>query len=487
MAVIGLKSRPLKILTEDQIRDIHFAVLEVLEEVGVKVNYRKALELLADIGCKVNFDTNIVKIPEYVVRKALSTAPSRFTLFGINPEWDIKVDLDSIYTIGGSSALEVLDLDGYRRPATLKDLEDLTRLQDSLSSLHIMHAIVNPQDIPQYGLDRILFATVVKNTFRNYYSQGQGADSIRDQVELASIIRGSIEKVKDRPPFTIVTCLISPLIQPKERVEEIIEAAKYNIPLYIEVDAQMGSTTPITIPGTIVEQTANILCGVTIAQTINPGVPCIYAIASGSMDMQTGVYCGASPETNLLHIASAQVAHFYGLPFQGGTTIDAKIPDAQAGYERALQVLSCILGGVNFVHLSIGMMDQMLLASYEQCIIDNEILEAAFRIAREIEVNRDTLAVEALKEVGPGGNFLTHPHTLRYLRKEYWPPKLTFRGTYSYWELDGKKDMRVRANEKAGEILKKHYPKPLDELQEKEIDRMAREQQERVLEIYHIG
>lgn len=471
-----------RLLDEEEIKLIHLGVLEVLEEVGVRIEYKPALELFSDFGCRVDFSNNVVFIPEHILNKALSTTPSRFTLYGISPEWDIIVDTENIYTIGGSSALEVLDLDGNRRPATIKDLADLTRLLDSLSNLHIMHAIVNPQDVPQYGLDRILFATVTQNTTRNYYSQGQGGNSIKDQLELASIIRGSTEEAIKRPPFTIVTCLISPLVHPRERVEEIMEAAKYKIPLYIEVDAQMGSTTPITIAGTLVEQTANILAGITLAQLVNPGTPCIYAIASGSMDLRTGSYTGASPEANILHMASAQIAHFYNLPFQGGTSIDAKIPDAQAGYERALQTLCCALANTNFIHLSIGMMDQMLLASYEQCLIDNEILDMVFRIIKGFEISRDTLAIDIIREIGPGGNFLTHTHTIKYMRKEHWVPKLTFRGNYNTWAELKDKDIRQRANRKAREILETYQLQVLSEEQKKELDRTAKEQQKRILE-----
>lgn len=152
MPIRGLKGGQYKVLTDAQIKDIHIATLEVLKEVGVKVEYRPALEIFRDNGCEVNFKERIVKIPEHILNKALLTCPSRFTLYGRTPEFDVKVDTQSVYTIGGSSALYVLGIDGKRRPATLKDLEDLTRLQNTLENLHIMHGIVNPQDIPQEGL-----------------------------------------------------------------------------------------------------------------------------------------------------------------------------------------------------------------------------------------------------------------------------------------------------------------------------------------------
>jgi trimethylamine--corrinoid protein Co-methyltransferase len=198
--------------------------------------------------------------------------------------------------------------------------------------------------------------------------------------------------------------------------------------------------------------------------------------------MATTNYSGGAPETTLLHSATAQVAHYYNLPFQGGTGIDATISDAQAGYERALQVLGCALSGVNFIHLSVGMMEQMLLASYEQCVIDNEILGAALHIAKGIEVSKETLAVDVIKEVGPGGNFLVHDHTLKHFRKVNWFPMITNRKKWDDWMIDGGKDMRQRANEKAREILAKHNPEYLTDDVTQEIDRMAESAQKIAIE-----
>jgi len=482
MPIRRLKGGQLKVLSADDIAQIHEAVLAVMGDVGVRVEHKGALEIYRDSGCEVDFEKQVVRIPEQVLSKSLSTAPSEFTLHGKTPEYDVHVTLDDVYTIGGSSALSVLDLDGVRRPATLQDLSDLTRLLDGLENLHIMHALVVPQDIPQPGFDRILWATVMKNTNRNYYSQGQWGVSIRDQIEMAKVIQGSEDEIRRHPLFTIVICMMSPLIHSTERVDELIESAGYGIPLYIEVDAMMGGTTPMTVAGTLVEECANVLTGICLAQFVNPGNPCIFAIASGLMNMANGNYCGAGPEVALLHAATAQMAHFYKLPFQGGTGIDATLPDAQAGYERALQVLTDSLAGVNFVHLSIGMMEQMLLASYEQAVIDDEILGAAFRIVRGVEVNRETIGLDVIREVGIGGNYLAHEHTVTHLRPNVWFPKITNRDQWTPWMASGGKDMRQRANDRARQILAEHHPKPLTDDQEREIDRLAAEGQQRALD-----
>ena len=230
LGIARLRGGQLAFLSPDDVEELHGAVFTVLEEVGVRVDHRPALEVMEAHGCRVDFQKKVVRTPEHVLRRCLSTAPSSFTLHARDPAWDARVDRSSVYTIGGSSALFVVGLDGVRRPATLRDLADLTRLQDALENLHIMHGIVNPQDIPQEGFDRILFSTVMANTRRNYYSQALGAQGVRDQVEMASLLAGSRAALRDRPFFTIVLCLVSPLVHPRIRVEELMECAAQGIP-----------------------------------------------------------------------------------------------------------------------------------------------------------------------------------------------------------------------------------------------------------------
>lgn len=472
----GIRGGLLKFIREDDLEQIRFAIVEMLAEVGVLMEYKPALQLLADHGAEVDWEHSIVKINEGLLAKALLTAPSRFTLYGKAPEYDVKVDLDRVYTIGGSCALSVLDLDGAHRPALRQDLVDLTRLLEAMPNLDIMHQIVVPSDVPELGYELINFATCFSVSQRNYYSQAQSAESVRDQIKMAAAFQGSEAAVCRRPTFSEVVCMVSPLKHEKQNSEVLMESAKYGIPLYIEVDALCGATTPAPIAGTLVEQGANVLAGVVLAQLINPGTPCIFSIASGILDMANGAYSGAAPETALIHAGTAQVAHRFGLPYQGGTGIDAKLPDAQAGYERALQVLTNMLSGTNFVHLSYGMMEQMLLASYEQVVIDEEIIGAAFRIAKGFEVNDYTLSTDLLARVGPlGGHFLTQRETRDFYRKDRWLPTITNRDPWDTWQATGGKDMRQAANERARAILAEDRPWAVSAEQAKDIERLAQD------------
>ncbi len=474
--------QPLEFLTTEQIAAIHGSVLRVLSEVGVRVDWQPALEVFAGHGCRVDFEKRLVRIDEDVLQAALASCPHGFTLHARDAAQDIRVTLDDVYTIAGSSALNVLDLDGSHRPSTVQDLVDFTRLIDALPMAHIMHAMVIPQDIPQQGFDRLLFSTIMENTTKHYYSQGQGGSSVADQVELASIVQGSADVVRARPCFSFVICLNSPLVHAAERVQEMMECARYGIPVWLEATNMMGATGPITIAGALVEQTANVLTSVTLMQMLNPGHPCIFSIASGGFNMRSGTYVAASPEAVLLHCATAQMAHHYGLPFQGGSGVDSCLPDSQAAYERAMQAVTMSLAGVNFIHLAFGMMAQLLTSSYEQAVIDNEIFAAAFRLAEGIPVTPDTLAVEQIMRARPGGQFLNQKHTLSNYRKAHWQPQLTARVSWDEFQREHEgKDMRQRANALARHILKEHCPTPLDSVQVRELDALASEMQKRAV------
>lgn len=484
----SLKSGRLRFLDEPQLRDLDQAIRTLLAEVGVEVDHPPAWEVYAGAGCTVDADRHIVRIPPDVVQRALDCAPRRFTLHAPIPDHDVPVTLEDVYTVAGSSALYVLDLEGRHRPATLQDLTDLTRLIDALPQAHIMHAMVIPQDLPQVGFDRRLLAGILPNTTKHYYSQAAGGSSIPDQVEMAALLQGSTAAVRAGPHFSLVVCFISPLVHGKEPVEELMACAEYGIPLWLEPTNMMGATAPLSIAGSVVEHTASALAALVLVQLLRPGHPCILATASGCMNLHKGSYVGASPEAVLAHCATAQLAHFYGLPFQGGSGLDACVPDAQAGYERMLQAAPMALAGVNFIHLAFGMIDQLLTASYEQAVIDHEILSAAFRLAEGFEVTPETIGLDQLRAIGPGGNFLTQPYTLKNMRRFQWQPQLATRVAWDEWQSAfGGKDMRQRANHLARRLLEEHRPGLVTPQQARELDRMAIAFQKRALEHAALG
>lgn len=461
------------VLSEREINSIHSGVLEVLATVGVKIMNEKALRLLHDAHCSVDFDKKVARISENVLQDTLLAIPRVITLCGQQAEYDITLECGKkTYIVGASAARFILDTDDVRRVATLKDLGDTTRFYDYLDNCHIMQQAVIPGDIEETKHDRITFATLLANSPKHNWTWPEDPESIEDHIQMASIV-SDISRLHEKPIFSEGLCLMCPLQIPETVSEMLMIAAQNGIPLFIEADPMLGATSPVTIAGTLVMQTATILAGIVIAQLINRGIPCIYVLASGLMDMRSGNFSGATPEVTLSYLGAIQLAHYFGLPVVVGSSLDANFSDVQAGYEKGLQLLPLLLAKPDIIHLSIGMLEQMMLVSYAQGIIDNEIINAAFRIMRGIEVSDETMAVDVIREIGHGGNYLIHSHTLDFFENELWMPDISIRDKREVWDGRGGKTIQYIANERARQILEKHHPHPLSDSVDKELFAMA--------------
>ena len=485
--IVPIKGGQYKVLSNDQMDELHRATIEVLENIGIKNLHDEARQIMEENGCDVDHDSKIVKIPGSVLMEYIAMAPNEIMLYGRDPKYNIRLDdSDDVYVMGGAGAVNTLDMDGNLRPSTMNDLKDLTRLEDTLENMDIAHFLVTPQDT-EFGstseCEMITFAHNLTNNTRNFYALLGGCrEGLRYELEMAAVLEGSIEEVSKRPFFVAGLCIISPLTHRYGFIEELLECGKYNIPCYLEVDQSAGGTTPYTLAGTIVEANANILSAVCLAQMVNPGAPCIYATSSGILDMKSLNFSGNAPESTLLHMGLAQMSHYYNLPYYGSNTADSKLPDAQMGYERAQHFMGCAMGGVNIIHVAIGNLAMMSIANYEQCLIDNEILGSTFRILKGIEVSKDTIGLDAFREAGHSSSFISTAHTLKYCRSGMrWEPKLTDRGNWNQWMAEtGGKDMRERAKDMAREILKEHNPVYVDEKQRKEIWKIAMSAQRQI-------
>lgn len=479
--IVPIKGGQHKVLSNDEVELIHKSTINILENIGIKNLHPEAREIMKSCGCIVDHDKQIVKIPGDVLLKYIKMAPSKIGLYGIDQKYDIMLDAsDNVYVMSGAGAINVLDLDGKLRPSTMRDLEDLTRLKLNLKYMDIEHFLVIPLDTefgPSCQGEMLTFAHNITNNKRNFYTLIGGCrEGLKFQLEMASIIAGSIENVIKKPFFVAGLCVISPLTHPYGFVEELFECGKYKIPVYIETDGNAGGTTPYTIAGAITENNANIMAAVALSQMANPGAPCIYASSTGILDIQSLNFAGNAPESTLIHMGSAQMAHYYHIPYYGSCTTDSKLPDAQMGYESMEHFLGCAMAGVNIIHVAIGNLAMMGIANYEQCLIDNEILGAAFRLLRGIEVSEESIGLDAFKEINHKSDFLSSTHTLKYCRSdERWIPQLTDRNTWGQWmNLTKGKDMRERAKDMVKDILSKPAPEFVSEKDRKEIWKIAR-------------
>ena len=459
----GIKCGNLKLLTDKQIKSIHDSTMRLLENVGIKVLNKNALEIYHNNGCKVDFNNKIVRISEDTLMHFISKAPEKFTLYGKNEDYDLNVDMDSTFLMGGAAGVRLLDLDGNYREPNSTDLNDFTRLQDALPNIDIICPMVIPKDIDQEILELYMSAETMKNTYKNCDLWVHSSLEVDYQVKIAEIITG--QKFSKRPIFTLCIDLISPMIQPDDVLDTMIEAVKKDVPVYVEVCDMMGATSPITIAGTLVQQSINILPGIALAQMMKEGAPCFYSIASAASDMRNGVYLAADPISVLLNSATAQIAHHYNLPLNNGTSLDSKLPDIQAGYERAFQNMGCIASGANVIHLGAGMLEQMLMANYELTVIDDEIFGMCKKFFNGIAVDEESIGEKSISKVflESKNNYLSEDQTLKHFKENLWDMKVTDKESFEVWNRNGRVSTSYKAKEIAKELIKDNHPKIVNE------------------------
>lgn len=464
-----------RILSDKQITDIHKFTLNVLNKVGIRVLNNEALEIYRNNGCSVDFGKKIVRIRENILMDYLAKAPSSFTLYGKREDYDLNIDCDTAYLMGGAAAIRIFDLNGQYREPYSSDLNNFTRLQDALENTDIICPMVIPKDIDADILEPYISAETMKNTNKNCDLWVHSSLEVGCLIKIAEIITG--KKFSEKPIFTLCIDLISPLVQPDDVLEVLIESVKRDIPVYIEVCSMMGTTAPVTIAGTLVQQSVNILSGIALAQMIKPGAHCFYSIASAVTNMNTGGYLAGDPATVLLHAATAQISHYYNLPFNCGSGLDSKLPDIQAGYERAFQNMGCIAAGGNVVHLGTGMLEQMAMANYESAIIDDEIFGICTKYFNGVEIDEERMAEKTITEafLNDKREYITDNHTLMFFKENLWNKSITNQDSFEIWDKKGRIDAVHQAKEIASNLIKNHHPNIVDEEQEKLIGEVLKE------------
>ena len=484
---MGIRGGQLRILTSDELYEVHLAALEILERIGVKVSEKKALRMLGEAGAHVDAKEKIARIPEYLVKEAVKKAPSGFTLFGRDPKYKLKLEDKRVYFGMGGQATNVLDLEtGKRRASTLKDFEDFCRLADALENIHLQAAVVWPGDIQENVAHAYQMFAGFRNTTKPLEGWNVGQATAMDTIKMASVVRGGEEELRKKPMLLGFHNPVSPLHHSEKLTEGFMVYTQYGQPVLIAPEAQAGATAPVTLAGLLAQQNAEVLSGVVIAELANPGAPVLYGTVSTIMDMKTGNLAYGAIEAGLINVATAQLAHYYGLPSRGtGSGTESKIPDIQAGFEKAMTLMMAALAGINFIYNAAGSLESTLTASYEQTVIDNEICGMVSRVLRGIEINDETLAIDVIEDVGPGGQYLDQRHTLEYLMKEHYLPTIVNREKRERWERAGSKDLREVAREEAKRILKEHQPEPLDRDVEEDLKKIVKEVEKRESE--HVG
>ncbi|UCF91791.1 MAG: trimethylamine methyltransferase family protein, partial [Desulfobacterales bacterium] len=370
---------------------------------------------------------------------------------------DLDLRQHRVHLGTGGAALKVIDLEsGAARPSTLQDIYQIGRLVDRLENIHFFLRPCVPTDIPPPVQDLNSFYTCLRATGKHVMAGVNTEDTLEQVVEMASLVAGGRAKLQEKPVISIITCFaISPLKLCTQSTRIMRAAVKNRIPVALSSAPMAGSTSPITMAGTLAQLHAEQLAGITICQLTNSGAPLLYGGIPGRANLTTMGYLGGAVECGMMNAAVHQLAHHIRVPnYNSSGLTDAKIPDAQAAWEKALTTLLAAMGGSNYVHHAAGMLESMLGVAYEQYVIDDEIIGLSCKVLEGIAVDAEHLALEVIAAVGPGGDFMTTAHTLAHMRQEYFDGNgVTDRKNRDRWEKEGGKDATTRAREIARKIL----------------------------------
>lgn len=461
MSLKGLTGGIYRPLSQKQIRIIHDSALEILEKIGVAYDpgIDEIIALLEKSGARVNRKKARITFPRQLIAAQAEKAPAQVVLYSRDGRNDLDLTGHKVYMGTGGAAVRILDLDtGRPRPTSLNDLYQVGRLVDRLENIHFLLRPCIPTDIPESAYDVNMFYSCLKATQKHVMSGVSDESGVRRAVDMASIIAGGAEKLKQKPFISMIAAFcISPLRLSTHSIRILKAAVQSGIPVVLAAAPMSGSTSPVTMAGTLAQLHAEQLAGISICQSIRPGAPLLYGGIPGMADMNTMGYRGGAVECGMMNAAVHQLAHYIKVPNYNSCGLsDSKLPDTQAGWEKAMTTLLAAMGGSNYVHHAAGMLESMLCIAYEQYVIDNEIIGMSCKVLKGMEVDEEHLALNVIEAVGPGGNFITTRHTLDHMRREYFLGSgITDSKSRDQWEAEGGKDTRQRARELARSILKK--------------------------------
>lgn len=445
-------------LSDDQLRRIHAASLEILERTGARLYDDEAIALLKRAGASVT-DGNRVRIPAYRVEWALNLAPKRITLCDRNGRRVMPLEGYNVFYGPGSDCPNVIDLaTGAPRQGTLADVADGVRLCDALPNIDFIMSFCMAWDVDQRVMDRYQMRAMLVNSAKPSIFVTPGFEGMVDAVEMAAVVAGGEDALRRNPLTACYVNVTGPLRHNQESLQKLLYLSEKGLPFVYVPVVLRGLNGPVTLAGALALANAGEMVGVVLAQLKREGAPIIVSGGTNDMvDMRTMVGVYAAPENRVMFM---EMAHFYNLPMFGlGGGSDSKLPDEQAAAEAALTLLAESLCGAHLIH-DVGYLGSGMIASFEQVVICDELIGWIKRFMQEVEVNDETLALDLIDALGPDGQYLGEPHTRAHFREDFYP-QLLDRQHPDNWKAAGGATLRARAVARAREILAGHQPEPL--------------------------
>ncbi|MEW6113251.1 MAG: trimethylamine methyltransferase family protein [Thermodesulfobacteriota bacterium] len=445
------------VLSHDQIRLLFGATLDVLEHTGVEIFHAEALRLLGDAGCWVH--GNRARIPSWLVERCIRQAPSRVVLEDRAGRSRLLLEgYNSYFGPGPTNPYIVDSFTGSRRKTIKEDVGQVACLCEVLPNIDFVMSLGLVSDCTPVLADVHEVHAMLERTTKPFVTWAYNTRNLETIVQMCERVAGSPEQLQRDPFVAFYFEPSTPLRHSEEAVAKLLFVARKGLPVIYTPGVQAGATAPATMAGALVVAAADNLIGLVLSQLVREGTPFIAGGVVTNMDMSTTIHCYGSPEFSLLHAAFADLLHFLGLPiWSTAGCSDAKVLDEQAAVEATLSIYTAALSGANLIH-DVGFLESGMSGSLEQIMLCNEVIGMVRRVIAGIEVNEETLAVDVIHRVGPGGHFLAEEHTFRHFKKETWFPDLISRERYHQWEAGGKLTLRERLNRAVREVLAQERP-----------------------------
>jgi trimethylamine--corrinoid protein Co-methyltransferase len=461
---------PSRIVSDDQIEQIHRQSLRVLEEIGMDVVYPEAREIFRRAGASVEGDR--VRIGRDIVEEALKTPPAEFIFHARNPQHDVRIGGRWIAFAPVGGPPNCSDLDRGRRPGTLEDNGNFVKLSQFFNCVHTAGGgSVDALDVHASIRHLHIMRNKVRFSDKVPFVVSTGRHRLFDSLEIARMARGiTWDQMLQEPSAYTVINTNSPLKLDGPMAMGIIEMARLNQICVVTPFTLAGAMAPVTLAGALVEQNAEALAGLSLSQLANPGAPFVYGGFTSNVDMKSGAPAFGTPEYMKACIIGGQLARRYRLPYRTSSTNAANSVDAQAAYETVFSLWGAIMGGGNVIQHAAGWLEGGLVASYEKFALDVDLLQMVIEYLRPLDVNEDTMGFAAMLEVGPGGHFFGAEHTLARYSTAFYQPIISDWRNFPQWQASGSPTAERKSNVIWKQALAEYVEPPLAPEIAEEID-----------------
>ena len=457
------------LLSDDQVQVIHDASMDVVEEIGVEFRCDDALALWRDAGAAV--DGARVRLDREHLMALVGTAPSSYTMVARDPTHTVTVGNGKTIFTPSYGAPYVLGLDGTRRPGTLEDFKNFTKLNHLSPALHMSGGVVcEPMDVPVPKRHLYMTQNLLTYSSKPFMGAVTSKERAEDSLYMAGIVFGQ-DVVRDT---TVMTCLANgntPLVWDKTMLDSVRVFAAANQATLFSPFVLGGASTPASTVGAVIQVNIEALTGVAFSQLVRAGAPALYGQWVSTVSMKTGAPQAGTPEVCHMNLLTAQMARHYGLPSRcSGSCSSSKMVDAQAGYEAARNMYGVLMAGTNFVLSTTGYLESAMCQSYAKWVLDSEQLEMMYRLGSGVSFDDLDEVLDTMREVPPGGHHLGTAHTLANFQTAFSMPEMMNSDNYEQWLADGALNAEDRATAKCRQLLEEYEEPALDDDVRAELD-----------------